>query len=192
MVKMIFAKVIGGILICASVNISAQTRLIKQTGCALVDKNRPAQFISYEDRIEPTSKVKLRLHNNTNCSIIVETDDKYPMRLSKLSNGGVKLETVTTSQEGLELPLHYFIQDKQRQQAPKPAYGWGDSVFTYEILAGQSAAFTVPLASFKEKLDIAVLFNYVWEGNRTVGVGGVVHHVLFLADDLPKVAFRER
>lgn len=174
--------------------IVAQERSVNQTGCALVDKSRPAQFISYDGASETTSEVTLRLHNNTSCGIIVETDDRSPTRLSKLPNSGVRIEPVTSSQDGVRLPLHYLVQDRQRWKAPEPAYGWGDSVFTYELLAGQSAVFTVPLSHFRKRLDVAVPFNYAWEGDKAIGmgVGGVVHRVYFLVEDVPEAVLRER
>jgi len=115
----------------------AQSRSANEPRCALIDKNHPAQFISYEGRAE-SSEIKLRLRNNTDCAIIVETDDTSRTRLKRLSNGAVRVEGASGSEDGATLHLHYLIQDRQRQKAPAPAYGWGDSVFSYQILAGQS------------------------------------------------------
>lgn len=187
--KTILIVVVMNMLLSAPPNIVAQER-----DCALIDKSRPAQFISYEGGSETISEVTLRLHNNTSCNIIVETDDSSPTRFVKLPNGGVRFETVTSSQDGVRLPLHYLVQDRRRSKAPEPAYGWGDSVFTYELLAGQSAVFTVPLMHFRKRLDVAVPFNYAWEGNRAIGmgVGGVVHRVYFLVEDVPEVLRKGR
>jgi len=174
----------------------AQDSSISRAGCTLIEKNRSAQFITFithEGTSESPSGVWLRLRNNTNCAIIVETDDVSPARLNRLPNGGVRVERITTSEDGVRLPLHYLIQDTRRWRAPEQAYGWGDSAFTYEILAGQSVVFNVPLTRFKKGYDVAVPFNYVWEGSTSVGmgVGGVVHRVYFLAEELPKVVRRE-
>jgi hypothetical protein len=181
-------------LLSASSNVVAQERSVNQTGCAVVDKSRPAQFVSYESASETTSVLTLRLHNNTTCSIIVETDDTSPMQLRRLPTGGVKVEPVTTSRDGVRLPLHYLLQDRQRWRAPEPAYGWGDSVYTYELLAGQSAVFSVSKSHFRNRLDVAVPFNYAWEGDKAIGmgVGGVVHRVYFLFDDVPEAVLRDR
>lgn len=170
----------------------AQPRSIGQVGCALIDKSRKAQFISYERTSAISSEITLRLHNNTSCSIIVETDDRFPTRLSKLPNGGVRVETVTSPQDGVRLPLHFLVQDRRRWKAPEPAYGWGDSVFTYELAAGHYAVFTVPLSHFRKRLDIAVPFNYAWEGDRAIGmgIGGVIHRVYFLVDEVPQAVLR--
>ena len=188
----ILITLVLNMLLSAFSNIGAQERPANQTGCALIDKSRPAQFISYEGGSERISEVTLRLHNNTSCSIIVETDDSSPTRFIKLPNGGVRFETVTSSQDGVRLPLHYLVQDRRRRREPETAYGWGDSVFTYELLAGQSVVFTVPLIHFRKRLDIAVPFNYAWESDRAIGMGagGVVHRVYFLIDDVPEAVLR--
>lgn len=186
--KTILLTLVMNMLLSASASIVAQERSLNQAGCALIDKSRPAQFISHEGTSGSASEVTLRLHNNTSCSIVVETDDRNPTRLSKLRDGTVRMETLTSSRDGIRLPLHYLVQDRQRWRAPEPAYGWGDSVFTYELLAGESVVFTVPLVHFRKRLDVAVPFNYAWEGDRAIGmgVGGVVHRVYFLVDDMPE------
>jgi hypothetical protein len=160
-----------------------------QTGCSLINKQRPAQFIDYQG-VSSFREVKLRLRNNTNCTIIVETDDHYPTRMVKQPNGGFKLEGVTDSQDGIRLDLHYLIHNRL-QQTLKVGYGGGDTILTYEILAGQSVLFNVPLSSFRKQLDIAVPFNYSWDGDGIgMGAGGTVHRVYFLFDDLPKTVLQ--
>src|SRR6266536_4651610 len=191
--RLVVSMAIVGVLLAVSTDYFAQDRSANKSGCALVDKNHPAQFISYEGKAE-SSEIKLRLRNNTDCAIIVETDDTSRTQIKRLSNGAVRVEGASGSEDGATLRLHYLIQDRQRQKAPAPAYGWGDSVFSYQILAGQSVIFTVPASHFKQGLDIAVPFNYSWEGDSSIGMGagGVVHRVYFLFDDIPQAALRER
>ncbi|MDT7603367.1 MAG: hypothetical protein QOF61_1364 [Acidobacteriota bacterium] len=174
------------VLLMAVATCGAQT----QSGCSLIEKNRPAQFITFESFNELISAVKFRLRNNSTCAIVVETDDKSPTKVSRLSNGSIKIERVTDSQNEALLAIHYQGQDKKRWRAPANGYGWGDSVFTYEIQAGESAFFFVPLRHLKKQLDLAVPFNYAWEGDRSIGmgVGGVAHRVYFFFEDLPEEA----
>ncbi|MCA1605515.1 MAG: hypothetical protein LC775_08620 [Acidobacteria bacterium] len=171
-----------------------QNSMVNRIECAVLDKSQPAQSISYEGLDQDASGATLRLRNNTNCAIVVETDDKYPTRLVRLPDGQMKVETITGSQDGIKLPLHYLVQERRGVKAPRPAYGWGDSVFIYEIPAGQSVIFIVPLAHFERGSDIAVPFNYSWEGSRSIGMaaGGVVHRVYFLGDDLPRRALGKK
>ncbi|HBB96852.1 MAG TPA: hypothetical protein DC054_15850 [Blastocatellia bacterium] len=164
----------------------------KEPGCRLIDKNHPAQFILYEGRYESASELKLRLRNNSDCAIVVETDDVTPKQLIIRPDGTSRFESVTGSRDGVTLQLHYLVQSRQRQ-LPKQAYGWGDSVFTYRINPGQSVIFAVPIDSFKKRFDVSVPFNYAWEGDVSIGMGagGVIHRVFLLFDDLPPDALRE-
>lgn len=181
------SMVVVGIVISMIAHTFGQVRAANEPGCVLIDKHRPAHFILYEGRSQSSSEIKLRLRNNTNCGIIVETDDVFPTQLKRLPNDGIRIETVRHSQDGATLRLHYLIQNRQHRRTPEPAYGWGDSVFTYRILAGHSVIFTVPVSHFKRGFDIAVPFNYSWEDVASVGMGagGVVHRVYFLFDDIP-------
>jgi hypothetical protein len=164
-----------------------------QTGCLLIDKNQLAQYISFEGVSNSALDITLRLHNNTSCSIFVETDDRNPTKLTKLPNGGIKVETVTGSQDGVRLPLHYFIQDRYRGRDVRPGYDWGDSVYTYELLAGQSAVFTIPITQVAKHLDLAVPFQYSWENKRYFGIQGkVVHRIYFPFDDISRAMLRRR
>lgn len=173
-------------------NTFAQQQQVSRADCRLINKSRPSQFISYEGVTQGTSEVKLRLLNNTSCSIVVETDDRDPVRL--LRKNGLGEDSTRDLQENVWLPLHYLVQNTRRWKAPERGYGWGDSVFTYELAAGHSVLFNVQLIHFNKRLDVVVPFNYSWEADTTIGmgVGGVVHRVYFLADDLPKLARKKK
>lgn len=173
-------------------SVVAQDRVADKAGCALINKDRETQFISYESASE--SSVTLRLHNNTNCNILVETDDEFLTRLVRLPNGGSRLETFADSRDGVRLPLHYLIQNRLRQEVPKAAYGWGDSVYHYEIKSGESALFSIPVKLFQKQLDVVVPFKYSWEGRPFIGRGhgAVTHFVYFFFDDAPKAVRRGR
>jgi hypothetical protein len=159
-------------------------------GCALLKENQAPQFISYETKLEST--IRLRLTNNTNCRSAVETDDEYPARLKRGPEGGARIEAVVGSEDGLRISVHYLVQDRRSGHSQRRGYGWGDSVFVYEIPPGQSILFDVPASHFRRRLDIAVPFSYEWERSDpiTTGVGGVAHRVYFLFDSLPALALR--
>jgi hypothetical protein len=180
------ATVLVLILTLAALSVAQSGSSIKH-GCTVIDASRPPQFIVYEDKSE--SEIHLRLRNNSSCAILVETDDTYPTEIKKLPGGGVRIESVLDSRDGLRLLLHYLVQNKPQGDWAR-AYGWGDSVFIYEIPAGQSITFAVPVKYFKRRCNVAVPFGYSWEGQRSVpiGTGGVVHQVQFLFEDLPSVA----
>ena len=160
-----------------------QDRSLNEHGCALLDENRPAQFIVYEGASE--SKAHLRLRNNSSCAITVETDDNHPTRVKKMPHG-VTIESVRNPQDGLRLQLHYLIQNR-RLETVKRGYGWGDSVFIYEIPPGQSIVFDAPVSHLKRRLDIVVPFGYSWEPSKSslTGTGGIVHLIYLLFEDVP-------
>jgi hypothetical protein len=141
--------------------------------CLLLDSSRSAVFISYEGVAEGRSysDVRLRLHNNSDCPIVVETDDHDPFVFRGKKN----------------VSLHYLLYDGPRQTL-KPAYGWGDSVFKVEIRSDESVWFLVPWSHFKKRFHLAVPFSFAWEGKNDVvagGVGRVGHYVFFLVDEIP-------
>jgi len=183
-------SVIGFVLIMIVSSLSlAQGASSTKDGCSVIDATHPPQFIVYDGKSE--SDIHLRLQNNTSCAIVVQTDDKYPTEIKKLPQGGGRMESVLRSRDGVRLPLHYLIQNKS-QSDWRRAYGWGDSVFIYEIPAGQSITFAVPAKHFKRHYNVAVPFGYSWEGKKfvAIGPGGVVHQIQFLYADLPTVALR--
>jgi hypothetical protein len=163
-----FSIAMSSCLLAGVVVYPARINSNSQAGCSRINQSRPAQFISFEGASD--SGVRLLLHNNSSCPIIVETDDRAPLLLGDVRSVG----------------LHYLVHDRRRQIV-KPAYGWGDSVFTVEIAGGDSITFVVPATSFRKRLDVAVPFTYSWEGNHVGAglVGDVDHRVYFLADDVP-------
>jgi len=190
LVKIGFVLLVFALSFLAAGPTFGQNRSSNKEGCAVLDSTRAPQFITFESKLE--SNVRLRLRNNTSCTIIVETDDHYPTQLKRLPMGGIRIEAVLESRDGLRLPLHYLIDNRRRGEATRRAYGWGDSVFVYRILPGQSVVFDVPAIHFKRHADIAVPFGYTWEGDNSIGtgVGGVVHSVYFLFENLPSVVLR--
>jgi len=148
--------------------------------CSLLDTSRSAVFISYEGVAEGRtySDVRLRLQNNSDCPIVVETDDHDPFVFQGKRN----------------VSLHYLLHNGPRQTL-KPAYGWGDSVFTVEVRAGESVWFLVPRLLVKKQFNLAVPFSFGWEGRNEVvagAVGGVGHYVFFLVDEIPAQVRRRK
>src|SRR5215207_833718 len=72
----------------------AQAASTSHAGCSRVDPARPAQYVSFEAASD--SGVRLRLHNNSGCPIIVETDDRAPLVLGGVRHAGV----------------HYLVHDR--------------------------------------------------------------------------------
>ncbi|HEX5704121.1 MAG TPA: hypothetical protein VFX97_13040 [Pyrinomonadaceae bacterium] len=170
----------------------AQPRPANTPGCTLIESSRPPHYIAYEGT-KPSAEISLRLRNNTTCEIVIETDDSIPAQLRRFPNGDVRIEPVIGSADGVRVALHYLVEDRQRQKAPQRGYGWGDSVFSYQVQPGHSVIFRIPRAQLKRGLDIVVPFKYAWETSSAIGMGagGVVHRVYFLFDDFPPTALKK-
>lgn len=169
-----------------------QPVLIKGSECGVLEKTKPTHYITYEARIGKS--VRLKLHNNADCAIVVEIDSRPLGRLVKLPNGTIKAEEIQSAVDGLNVPLHYLLKSQKLALAERPAYSWGDSVATYEIPGGSSVDFLVPLKHFSERHAVVVPFNYSWEKQPAVarGIGGVQHSVGFLIEQLPPGLLRRR
>jgi len=159
-----------------------------QNGCSPIDKRKPPQFITYERLSESQRAVTLRLRNNSTCAIVVIVANP-PRRLVK--SPGVRFEEISGGADGIRIDPYYLVHHRWRQIL-KPAYAWGDVIYTYEIPGGQSVIFDVPLSTFKKKFDVAVPFNYSWDSRgMTTATGGVEHQIYFLFDDVPSMVTKK-
>lgn len=159
-----------------------------QSGCTTIDANKPQLFISYEragegepnHKGERRQRVWLRLHNNTNCTLLIVTASA---KITKLSDNRITFDL----QEGAEVIVRYDIEDKRRGKAPTPAnlQDYSSGVISH-LPAGRSIVFSVPLSMLKKQFDVAVPFRYESEGTGTPGEGLVVHRVYFDSEKLPR------
>lgn len=180
-------------LLSPAVGVAAQESSQNKRGCTLIDGSRHSQFISYEKTVD--KEVQLRLHNNTDCTIAVEIDEKGQLGAFRtLPNGEHLFVYVGRPHYGIPMLLHYLVQGGPHSKLPVPGYDWGDSVETYAIPKGESVIFSVPLAYFRKRLDVLVPFRFDWEANDTINMtsGAVAHRVYFLADELPSCAHRRK
>jgi hypothetical protein len=145
-------------------------------GCSLINPSQKAQYITYDRTSGLPAGIRLLLHNNTNCNVIVETADTEDRLI----------------QNGKLVDIHYLAANRRKQTLR--SNGFGDSVGEYELVGGNTAAFVVPFSFFKQCDDVAVPFTYVWEKDHVGAgfVGGVTHHVYFLRDDLPASLRKKR
>jgi hypothetical protein len=187
MIIVIRALMLIVMLLSLNATLVGEQKPAKPPGCGLIDKKYLPLSISY-DRVGTSSTVELRLLNNTDCTILVQTDDESPRR-PYLVDGRIRIETTTESEDGLKVPLHYLLKSQNPRLAPSQGYGWGDSVFTYRVLGGQSIIFSVPIVKIRKGFDVLVPFNYEWENVPFVPGGPVSHTVQFSASNLPRSVF---
>jgi hypothetical protein len=138
--------------------------LAQGPGCSLIQSGKPPLFISVDGEHTDRKSVRLRINNNNNCPISVETTTGAPMALVY----------------PVEVPIsvHYFVQ-KDGHSGRQQGYVWPDTVLSFEILGGESILFTVPKEQLKRYSTIIVPFNYEWEDQKTIGSGfGDVSHFI--------------
>ena len=182
------------ILTFVAIKASGQESPQGQAGCAYLDKEKPSLFISYERELteksnkgRPVGWVLLRLHNNSSCSIIVETGDMsgdetlFKKEVRKMPNGEVGTAYIPDPPEGARLSICYDIQSS-KTAAPKPAnyLKYGDIAYTYTVPPGRSVTFVVDPKYFKKRYIISIPYSYSWEEITERNVwGSILHRVLY-------------
>lgn len=169
-----------------------------QFGCALIDNKFPPQHITF-DRIEDPrvqegrvlQSVWLRLHNNSDCRIVLKALNEPMMsKWEKRPEGGLVLVPLENIQDGAPFDLAYDIQEKQRKEEPVHAT-YNHLLFGVVLPPGQSLTFAVLLKHLKAGYHIVVPFEYEWEKNKS-GRITVEHRVYFFNGDLPEASLRRR
>jgi hypothetical protein len=136
-----------------------------QNGCAVVNKDAPAIYLSLglEQDSDPTI-VRLTLHNNTSCTIILDSDE---------------------NSDPAKLNIKYDIQEPQRKSAPSHRGYWTDSdmgILT-ELKPNKSIGIRVLKVHADQRLTISVRFLFSWD----LGVSGdYEHRVYFDSKRWPK------
>lgn len=178
------------LLLSTAVGVAAQESSQNKPGCTLIDATRLSQFISYEKTVD--KEVQLRLHNNTDCPITVETDEGDKIGAFRTLPNGEHLFVYIERPHDVPLLLHYLVQDRPHFRLPVPAYDWAN-YSNYAIPKGESVLFAVPLAYFSKRFDVLVPFTFDWEFQSVnMGSGAVAHRVYFLNHELPRSAHRRK
>jgi hypothetical protein len=194
-------------LVCLAVLLFSTARLVAaqeipkgQGGCNYLDKEKPSIFISYERETtgqnpkgQNVRQVLLRLHNNSSCTIVIETDDivgdetLFKKEVSQMPNGDTLTKYIPDPPEGALLPIFYDIQEAGNK-AWRPANYWAgrDLVFTYTVPSGRSVTFPVEAKYFKRRYLISVPFTYAWEDNRELSTLGTIIHRVSYVYELPE------
>jgi hypothetical protein len=144
-----------------------------QSGCSLINKTIPPQHLSFEKIVERSSltkgeskeRVVLRLLNNTNCDITIQTyerPDARSLEMIKLPDGKVKFRTKEEFLDGGWLDnIKYFVDYREPLPPPKKRYYQvADTFYEFSLQAGRSVLFSVPLSLFDKWIHIKVSFDY--------------------------------
>jgi hypothetical protein len=168
--------------------------------CNRIDKTMPHFFMTYEriviephalEGTEYRKQALLRLRNNTDCTIILPTNDEGPSpQLMKLLHRDQPLKRTDALSDGQKVTLVYNLNNKRGANG---TISVSDGCVIYErSLAGQeSILFSVPLAYFKRGADVAVQFRYDSEDQHVPLLGGDFgHYVFFRNGSLPSEIVR--
>jgi len=165
------------VLLTAGIPLGAQTGILRDCGCQILDKAYDALYIRFErtslstEKGKPERLIWLRLRNNTSCSVYLDMIGLY----YRLVDG----KAVNDALDGQELQLHYIIESESGREANYRTDQFG----RVTLFSGCSIIFSVANRHFKKKNIIAVPFQYTWESS------GVVPNprceVLYRTDSLP-------
>ncbi len=176
--------------------LSAQTT--PENGCKYLDSKKPALYISYQgqravkdEKGKTTLATLLRLHNNSSCSISVETTDTSHNEVlnkreeSRRPNGDLITRFIPNPPKDFELEIFYDVKESEGK-AWKPGNYWQyrDISFSYPIPSGHSAAFPVQEKFFQKKWSVSVPFNYKWEAGPNSLY--TISHRVFYFREFPK------
>ena len=175
-------------LLMASLNADAQ--------CKRIEQNMPDFFITYEGAVtEPRAhegkayraQALLRLRNNSDCIIILPSNDESPSPLLlKLLHRGQTPRRTDALADGQKVALVYNLNN---ERGANGTISVSDGCLVYErsLAAGESVLFSVPLVHLKKGADVAVQFRYGFEDQRVSLLGGDFGHYIFLRNSsLPK------
>lgn len=126
----------------------------------------------------------LRLRNNTDCTIIVPTNDEgILMKLRRRNQPWTGIDPLT---DGQEVALVYNL-NHERGANETILVTDGCMVYERSLRGRESILFFVPLAHFKRGADVAVQFRYSFEDRGVSLLGGDFgHYVFFRNGSLPK------
>jgi hypothetical protein len=171
--------------VVASLNTQAQ--------CKRIDPKMPDFFIAYERVVTEAkasegnsrrTKALLRLRNNTDCTIILPSNDEAPSPQLFLHRDPTKRTDALGN--GQQLSLVYNLNN---ERGANGTISVSDGCLVYErsLAVGESVLFSVPLIHFKKGADVAVQFRYASEDEHVSLLGGDFgHYVFFRNNSLPK------
>jgi hypothetical protein len=160
-----------------------------------IDNSYPPVYITFEELSKENNlknsknTIWLRLHNNTNCELVIPTGFSGYYRIK---NGKV----VNVVDDGEKIDIYYFVEKiltkKQKNSLIWPKeiiysrkpHSYDDFFQNIRIASGNSILFNVPVEYFKKRYRIVVPYNYSWEG--LFGLGDGSHEVIYFWDDVPQ------
>jgi len=160
-----------------------------QSGCEALDKQNPLLYISSEG--VDKGELWLTLHNNTTCSINVETNAearawrvlRFADRTTSLQVRRNRTDYDNVSDNEVLTDLIYEIRDARNDRVVKTTSN-RHLIFNRRVLAGASVKVAIPLADRQRKRSLVVPFTYEWEEKTPPARrGGAAHQIYFAFRD---------
>jgi len=175
--KLIGLLCIGGIILFI-IPIAGSTEVLQQRtpdtgGCSLLDGKKSSIYLIRDTAWSETETARMILRNNSSCSVILTVTGKQTIvrpggKISQLSS--------ETAEDGASVVLRYKINSAKEPWAFFDYWPYGDTVSTLTLNAGRSIKFIVPAEHLQHGRQIAVPFQYEWEGS----LGAVaVEHIVY-------------
>jgi hypothetical protein len=185
-----FVQSFAGVLLVLLMTLNADAQ------CKRIEQNVPDFFITYEGAVTGPraaagkayrTEALLRLRNNTDCIIILPSNDQSPSpQLLKLLYRDHTPKRKDAFADGQKATLVYNLNN-ERGTNGTILVSDGCVIYERSLGAGESVLFSVPLVHVKRGGDVAVQFRYGFEDQRTSLLGGDFGHYIFLRNSfLPK------
>jgi hypothetical protein len=167
---------ICGILLLVT-PIAGSTEVVEQgkpdTGrCSLLDSKLPSIYLIRDTDWDEPKTIRMILRNNSSCSVTLTITGNQTI---VKPGGKISQPPLPVAEDGASVVLRYKVNSVKEPWAFIDYWPYGDTVSSLTLNGGRSIKFLVKAEHLQRGRQIAVSFNYEWEGFS--GSSGVEHIV---------------
>lgn len=167
---------IGGIILLI-IPIASSTAVVKQRkpdtgGCSLLVSQLPSIYLIRDTAWDEPETVRMILRNNSSCSVILTITGKQTI---VKPGGKISQPPLPVAEDGASVVLKYKVNSIKQPWAFIDYWPYGHTVSDLTLNGGRSIKFLVRAEHLQRGRQIAVPFEYEWEGLS--GSSGVEHVV---------------
>ena len=149
-------------------------------GCSVLNPNAPSIEVVKDQTRHRDGKVWFKLHNNSSCTILIETNEtSAASSISRMPQPQKKNGTQqgTAWQGDVFATVFYDIQDGAGESSHKPGNYSPERhlVFKLPVPPGASVTFSVERGHATSDLNLSIPFSYSWESDS--GTERIEHRV---------------
>jgi hypothetical protein len=149
-----------------------QQRKSDTSGCFIIDSQNPSIYLTRDTAWDEPETTRMILRNNSSCSITLIITGKQIM---VKPGGKISQPPLPVAEDGVSVVLKYKINSVKSPWAFIDYWPYEHTVSTLTLNGGHSIKFLVRADHLQRGRQIAVPFNYEWEG--FFGGSGVEHLV---------------